>query len=635
MNRFKTVLLAALLALAPFTGAAGKPVPTEDFFRASQVSSVSLSPTGEYMTVSSVQEDRTVLAAFRVSDMKLVGKWDYGERKHIDRVVWVGPERLLMYVSFKIGTYDFRLGNADVYASNVDGTRRADMPGLRTYQIAHAMPEDPRYILVQRSVESAFLSRYDTFTGEVRTVATAPLRAADFILDHERNVRYAVGITEKQEQVTLRRDGERWVTIHKADMGGDVREPIIFHPDGKRVYFSISRDGQPSGIYLVDPETNEETLVRSNPNVDTYAALVSSDRRTLLGSLTADGIPSYSFIDREHEESKVYAGLINAFPDHVVTFRGISQDGRYILFNASSDIDPGTYYLFDRKDAKAKFLIAARPWIKPEQMSAMEPVSFKARDGKTVHGFLTLPANRGQAKVPLVVNIHGGPIGIRDSWGFNPEAQFLASRGYAVLQVNFRGSGGYGPGFQRAGFKQWGAGMIDDITDGVDYVLSRGQVDPARICTYGGSYGAYAALHSVVRNAGKYKCTVGYVGVYDQSLILSDGSVGDPTTRAFFDNTFAETAAERDAQSPLKNVAKINVPVMLVHGGMDEIAPMVHYNQMKKALERIGNPPKVAIVEKKEGHGFQNLENNVRFYDAMHEFFNTSIGEGAKPASAN
>lgn len=626
MTHFRNLLLSLVLVAGPaFAGT----VPTLDFFRQAEVSSVSLSPTGEYMTVSKVEDDRTVLAAFRVADMELVAKWDYGERKHIEDVVWVGPERLVMYVTFKLGTYDFRVGKGDAYASNVDGTRRADLHSLNTYSIVDTMPEDPRYILVQRSVESAFLSRYDTFTGEVRTVATAPLRAASFMLDHDRNVRYAVGITEDRDEVTLRRDGDKWTTVHSVEMGGATRAPIIFHPDNKRVYFRISRDGEPAGIYLVDPETNEETLVQSNPNVDTYASLVSSDQRTLLGTLAYDGIPAYSFIDKEHPESKVYAGLINAFPEHVVSFHGISNDGRYILFSAFSDVDPGSYYLFDRQEGSARFLVAPRPWIKPEQMAPMEAISFKARDGKTIHGFLTLPAGHDGGKAPLVVNIHGGPIGPRDSWGFNPEVQFLANRGYAVLQVNFRGSGGYGSAFERAGYKQWGTGMIDDITDGVDWVVARGKVDADRICTYGGSYGAYAAMHSVVRNPGKYKCAVGYVGVYDQSLILSDGSVSDKTSRAFFANTFPESAAERDAQSPLKHADKIGVPVMLAHGGMDDIAPMVHYSQMKKALEQNGNAPKVTIVERKEAHGFANVGNKVRLYDAMHQFFDPYIGAGA------
>ena len=630
MMMIRSLLLLVLLATGPALAAA---VPTIDFFRKSEVASVSLSPTGEYMTVSKVEDDRTVLAAFRVSDMKLVGKWDYGQNKHIDRVLWVGPERILMFVSFKLGTYDFRVGKGDVYASNVDGTRRSDLPNLSTYQIVDRLTDDPRHILVQRSVESAFLSRFDTFDGDVRTVATAPLRAAGFILDHERNVRYAVGITEDRDEVTLRRDGERWTTIHSVPMGGAERRPIAFHPDNKRVYFSISRDGEPSGIYLVDPETKQETLVQSNPNVDTYVGLVSSDRRTVLGALTYDGIPAYSFIDKEHEESKVYAGLINAFPDHVVSFNGISDDGRYILFSAASDVDPGSYYLFDRQEGRAKFLVSPRPWIKSGQMARMEPISFKARDGKTIHGYLTLPTGAVEGKPPLVVNIHGGPIGPRDDWGFNPEVQFLASRGYAVLQVNFRGSGGYGSAFTRAGYKQWGAGMIDDITDGVDWVLAQGKADPDRICTYGGSYGAYAAMHSVVRNPGKYKCAIGYVGVYDQSLILTDGSVSDRTSRAFFANTFPESAAERDAQSPLKHASRIDVPVMLVHGGMDDIAPMVHYNQFKKALESNGNAPKVTIVERKEGHGFQGVDNNVRLYDALHSFLDKYIGAGAKPSS--
>src|SRR5690606_36110301 len=220
------ILLAALVVPAAMAGQARLPVG--DFFKDPEFTSVSLSPTGEYITVSVPQGDRTLLAAFRVDGMELVGKWDYGPKRHIDRVLWVNDERFLMFVSRKEGRFDFRVGTPDVYASNVDGTQRADMPNLGYYQIADVTWDDPRTILVQRSIESAFLSKFDVYNGRVITVASAPLRYGGFVLDHEGQVRYAVGQDEENNVITLRRKGDGWERIHSDAMGGSQRIPVGF-----------------------------------------------------------------------------------------------------------------------------------------------------------------------------------------------------------------------------------------------------------------------------------------------------------------------------------------------------------------------------------------------------------------------
>src|SRR5690606_24449799 len=225
---------------------------------------------------------------------------------------------------------------------------------------------------------------------------------------------------------------------------------------------------------------------------------------------------------------------------------------------------------------------------------------------------------------------HGGPHGPRDVWGFNPEVQFLANRGYAVLQVNFRGSGGYGNAFERMGYRNWGTSMIDDMTDGVEWAVREGIADPDRICTYGASYGGYAALQSIVREPQRYRCTIGYVGVCSLPLMARDG--GLPRTerrRNYLQQVLPESQAEQQAQSAAFSVDRINVPVMLVHGGRDERVPMSQYRALKRALEEAGKPPEVEVVERNEGHGFQDLENNVSLYNAMEAFLDKHIGPGA------
>lgn len=627
MTRF---MLAMALAIC-FSGTAlAQKVPVEDFFKDPEFSAVTLSPTGEYITVSVPEGDKTVLAAFRVADMELVGKWDYGRQNHAERVRWVNDERFFVYVTRKLGRYDFRVGTADVHASNVDGRRRTVIPNGGTYQIVDILEDDPNHVLVQRSIDSAYLSRLNVNNGNVRTVATAPLRFGSFLVDHDGELRYAIGAEENNENVTLRRAGGGWTEIHRAPMGESLHYPIGFDPDNRLVYTRVSREGEPMRLYAHDPETDEMTLLSANDNVDPASNLYSSDGRELLAVRYLDGLPDTDFINTEHPEALTYAGLMNAFPEHAVSFSGISRDGRLVLVYAYSDVDPGSYYLFDRQTGEARFLLAARDWIKPEQMSPMTPFSFEARDGTTVHGYITVPRNSDGRNLPMIMHPHGGPHGPRDSWGFNPEVQFLANRGYAVLQVNFRGSGGYGNAFERMGYRNWGTTMIDDMTDAVEWAVREGIADPQRLCTYGASYGGYAALQSIVREPDRYKCTIGYVGVYSLPLMFRDGDIPrSESGRAYLQRVMPETLAEQQTQSAAFNVDRINIPVMLVHGERDERVPMSQYRALKRALEEAGKPPEVEILARNEGHGFQELENSVRLYNAMEEFLDKYIGPGA------
>jgi dipeptidyl aminopeptidase/acylaminoacyl peptidase len=622
------------LLLAAVLPAQAVEVPVGDFFKDPEFTSVSLSPTGEYITVSIPQSDRTVLAAFRVADMKLVAKFDYGEKRHIDRVRWVNDERFFLYVTEKLGRFDARVGTADVYASNVDGSKRSDIPNGGFYGIVDLTWDDPRSILVARSIDSAYLSKLDVYTGEVRTVASAPLRAGTFLVDHEGKVRYAIGQEEDLTSVTLRRNGDSWATVHRSEMGGSVQRPVVFAADNKRVVFEISDKGEPARLVMMDPETNTETPLANNANVESMAYLFSSDERDLLAVAYMDGTPGYTFVNKDHVESKTYAGLINAFPDHAIGFSGISRDGRFVLFRAFSDVDPGSYYMFDRQTGQAKFLLAAMDWIKPEQMSQMQAISFVARDGTKVHGYLTLPRDGGGKNLPLILHPHGGPHGPRDMWGFNPEVQFLANRGYAVLQVNFRGSGGYGNAFERMGYRNWGTTMIDDMTDAVDHVVRQGIADKDRVCTYGASYGGYAALQTVVREPTKYQCTIGYVGVYSLPLMFKDGDIPEEETGVnFLNRVMPETLAEQQAQSPAFNVDKIRIPVMLVQGAKDRRVPISQYNLLRERLEQAGRPAEVTIVEDKEGHGFYDFQNQVDLYTAMEAFLDKHLG-ASRPATA-
>lgn len=635
MVRNLLILFAAALLWAGVASA--REVPVEDFFRDAEFTAISVSPDGKHMAVTVPQADRTVLAVLRVADRAVVGKWDYGADRHFRDVIWANDERLIFFVTFKLGKFDFETSKGDMYASNIDGTRRIDIPNGAYYDIIDTTPDDPRTVLVQRSVETAFLFKLNVYTGNVIPVASAPVESGSFLVDHDDQVRFVFGNNADGSQLAFRREGERWEQVHAAGRNTGTFIPLGFAADNRHVYVARSRSGEPEGIYLVDTADWSEELLSSNPRVSPAGLLWSHDETTLLAVRYHDGLPSWDFVAPEHPESKIYAGLIQAFPGKSVSFAESSgTDGRYITLRTYSDTQPSEAFLFDREAGRATYLASAMDWIKPEEMSPMTPVSVTTRDGLEIHGYLTIPRGSDGRNLPLIVNPHGGPHGPRDYWGFNPEVQLFANRGYAVLQMNFRGSGGYGNTFEGAGYRKWGTAMQDDLTDSVAQLVREGVVDPSRICIYGASYGGYAALMSAVREPDLYRCTVGYVGVYDLEVQYRSDINDHDFGRNYLRDVLPPAGPERRAHSPAYGVERLKAAVMLVHGRKDQRVPIRNMNVLIDAMEKVGKKPEDVIVEDKEAHGFRDLQNQVSLYTRMLAFFDRHIGAGrtAPPPAA-
>jgi dipeptidyl aminopeptidase/acylaminoacyl peptidase len=312
-----------------------------------------------------------------------------------------------------------------------------------------------------------------------------------------------------------------------------------------------------------------------------------------------------------------------------VTF---TKDGSEAVFRVSSDRNPGEFYLLD-KNKKATYLMATREWIKLEQMAEMRPISLTARDGLEIRGYLTVPKGSDGKNLPLIVHPHGGPFGPFDDWGFDPEVQMLANHGYAVMQLNFRGSGNYGREFERSGYQQWGGTMQDDLTDATLWAIKEGIADQDRICIYGASYGAYASAMGIAKEPDLYKCAVGYVGVYDMALMYNRGDIRERDSGVNFLKEALGTGSNKlAAASPTKMADRIKAPIFIVSGGEDQRAPKAHSEALRDALKKAGKPYEWMVAEH-EGHGFFKEETNLELYTRMLAFFDKYIGTpAAKPA---
>lgn len=658
MLPLRTTLLAfALLGCGTVAAAAPKQIPIEDFVRHAKYGSVKISPTGEYLAMTVDYSEQDVLVILRTSDLKPLKVNQLPDERSVGEYHWVGKERLLFNAVRKIGSYAQPFGTGEWFAVNADGTQARPLVfyGTRgatergkavsygeSFRVLDTLRDDDKQILMQvtspRSTEGSNTEAVlmDVYSGRRKVVATAPRENCGFALDEKRAVRFAVcydtrnaagEFEEHSELYTL--EGENWRKISSSHTDARALRVLGTSADG-RIYATADDRKGPEAFGTLDPATGTFTTLFQDKVADPSGFIVAADGKTILGVVSEAGAPRVEMIDEDSPDAQIYLSMAQAFPGQFVNFSTATDDGNTIVVSVRSDRNPGELYLYNRKDGKARFLMANRDWINPDDMASVKPISYKTRDGLTIHGYLTLPKGSDGKNLPLIVNPHGGPIGPRDNWGFNTEAQLFANRGYATLQVNFRGSGGFGKAFMDMGHREWGGKMQDDLTDATQWAIDQGYADPDRICIYGGSYGGYASIMGVAKEPNLYACAIGYVGLYDVQIQLtkSDTSKSQMGLR-YFDRTFGPTRADQDKVSPVNYVDKIKAPIMLAAGARDPRCPPEHTEALAKALERAGNPAEDVIIQSGEMHGFYKPENNLNLYTKMLAFFDRHIGQSA------
>lgn len=653
-----TVLAGAMLAGAAAQAAeagAARAVSIEDFVKPSTYERITVSPTGRYLAVKAPFEDTAVVFVIdRINGQRTATIRAAGANV-VDDFWWANDTRLVASVAEKLGGVDKPQPNGELYAINADGSDSKQLFGYRASGdgtgsriqrggkqryasgfVIDPLPGDPKNVLIAtrdwRSSDKAPPSAelLDVYTGDTRRVAVGPKAGAEFVADHRGEVRLATAPSEKLDIVTYLRSGsgDDWRVFNDPAVSGSTITPRAFAADNRRVYATVSRKGKPDALYLVDLENGKRELLYES-GADPGPLLLTSDQQDAYGVVGFDGKATIHVFDPGSTAGRLALSMQKAFPNDVAVLGSFSADGKFGLVHVFSDRNPGDFYLFDNEKKNAEYIGSARKWIDPEQMAPMQPIRLKARDGLELNGYLTLPRGSSGKGLPLIVNPHGGPHGVRDYWGFNPEVQLLASRGYAVLQLNYRGSGGYGSEFQRAGYRQWGLVMQDDLSDATRWAVEQGYADPRRLCIYGASYGGYAALEGVVREPDLYRCAVGYVGVYDLAMMYRDGDI----PRSLYGKRYLEQVLGKDQndlarRSPAANVDAIKAAVMIAAGGRDLRVPISQAKALKKALDQRKYPYEW-LLKDSEGHGFYRTDNQVDLYTRMIDFFNRNTAPAA------
>jgi dipeptidyl aminopeptidase/acylaminoacyl peptidase len=647
--------LIAMVAMAAACGvamAADDQPRIEDLFKPARYASMRISPDGKYLAALAPIGERQNLIVIDIAKRDAIPITSL-PHKDVVSVSWINSKRLL-FSTGSIGERVFDSRGGAILAVDRDATQlrvvsegdnnERNTAGIRFTGRFHApvrfLPGETDDIIVQefvgaqRTTTPSTLYRMDTRTGRKTSISDGKPEAANsesWVVDRNGVARAFSTITENTARIWYRDGADSpWRKMDERDtLAPDGWRPVAMADDNKRLIVSTRRGGRDKAAMAVyDPATQEvvETLA-AHPQVDIDQLL--SDQEGVRGvGYDADRAGAAWF---DADIAAVQSVVDKAFPDHVNTLSWSQDKSKFVVYSYS-DVAPGSFYLFDRKAGKLEWLADRMPWIDPKKMAPMQAVRYKARDGLEIPAYLTVPKDSSGKNLPLVMMIHGGPWVHGDGWYFNREAQFLASRGYAVLQPNYRGTTHYGWKHYSSSFKQWGLTMQDDITDGVQWAIAEGIADPKRVCIYGGSYGGYATMMGLAKTPEIYKCGINYVGVTDLPLMLtatwSDFAYSDYIKYAAkrLMGDIDKDEAQLKATSPDMLAERIKAPVLMAYGGSDVRVPIEHGTRMKAALERAGQKP-IWIVANGEGHGFRKMENQVMFYGAMEKFLAENIGK--------
>lgn len=630
----KLLLIAAFAAAACSCAPKAAPeLPVETFFRNSEKTSFQLSPDGNYISYMAPYESRRnifIQAVGADSALRITAETE----RDLAGYFWANDHRIL-YLKDTGGDENYQLYGVDIDGQNPKAYTA--FPGVLT-QIIDPLEEIDSLMIIgtnQRNPQIFDPYRLNLNTGEMTMLCENPGDIQGWQTDHDGKLRVAYAIVDGVNTQIRYRDTEAepfrpvLTTNFKQSVGFEC-----FTPDNKNVYAQTNIGRDKTALVVMDPSTCEEKeVLYINDTYDLNGSWYSTAQQKLLGvSYTGHTGTTRHFFDKPTEE--MFKRMENHLPGYEVGISGSNKaEDKYIVY-AGGDRTMGTYYLYDVAADTMTKLADLAPWIKENEMAEMLPIEYTSRDGERIEGYLTLPVGQtmeSAKNLPVVVNPHGGPWA-RDSWGFNPEAQFLANRGYAVLQMNFRGSTGFGRRFTEIAYGKWGQTMQDDITDGVNFLIEKGIADPSKIAIYGGSYGGYATLQGIVKDPDLYACAVDYVGV---SNLFSFMQTIPPYWKPMLDMMYEMVGnPEKDVEmlrtnSPALNADRIKTPLLVVQGANDPRVNINESNQMVDALRARGVQVDY-MVKDNEGHGFHNEENRFDFYRAMEAFLGKHL-KGIEP----
>jgi acylaminoacyl-peptidase len=603
-----------------------------------------ISPDGKYFAATAVADDgKGSLHILDRKTMKVVHTESYDGPLGVGDVSWHDNDHLLITATYKSELSEGR-GAAGLFLLDMrtkairpvwTGTGSADYGGAEGGSLGDRIDDEHYWFIVGPSGSTyselpyVYLYKLNIFTGRATKMLKSPSRQAHFVFNNDNEITHSVGyLPDDYDTIVVhKRVNGEWVLegTYPAAKGESV--PLRWHKvDPDRILYRDNLDAPTYGYYWLNVKTGKKELIYRDPRVDVDSLAFDDDDEVIAVRHEYD-YPTYVPLQPDDRRVKRHLKLVALFPDAEARIESSTADGIEHVVLVHSDRERGQFYLWNEYDGKLRHLLDPKPQAKAADFPQTHAVKFKARDGMELVGYLTAPKQKKMKDLPLIVLPHGGPHGVRDYWGYETEAVSFANAGYAVLKINYRGSGGYGRDFHYGWYRHWGLEMQDDLEDGVLWAAKAGIADINRVCIYGASYGGYAALMGVVKTPDRYKCAIGYVGVYDLNIMHKQGDVSRSRAgRKYLDEALGTDPADRAARSSTPNVDRIKVPVFLVHGMQDDRAHYEHYVEMREALLKKNHRFETLLVPR-AGHGARELESIREVTCRMIDFFDRHIGD--------
>lgn len=646
----------ALLLLCNNT-LADKKVPLEAFAAKSKFKSVKISPDAKHLAFTFEEGSEVKLGIMDMATKKGLFAFDVGDNREVSQFNWVSNKRIVFVSQYITGWLDGKPKKPEMKAVDIDGENAKMLHDFQRSGVAlvSLLENEPDHVLVSKrhfaDGGSAKLNKMNIHNGKMSYVKGAPntvggnlSRIFSIRVDHNDEPRVAV----EYDPVDRFNFDDDVIYLHIRKSGGDWKlmtlpnnktEPpqvagLGFSKDNNIYYFASNhdlKDEGTTGLFSYNFSTDKITKLFRHPDVDLASAITGRDGE-VIGVNYEAGYPDYYYLEDESVKGEVafHKSIRASFKGQAIGIGTYTKDRNITTISVRSDKNPGDYYLIDRRDNKVTYVASRNSQIDPKLMAAVEPFTMTARDGLKMYGLMTIPNGKELKDLPMVIYPHGGPYGPRDRWGFDNRAQLLAHHGYLVVQLDFRGSGGYGKKFEKEGYTYWGTKMQDDITDATKWAINQGYADKDRICIHGVSYGGYASMQAVVREPDLYKCTIPDAGIYEVELQWkkADSFKGNRKARQnYFKQMFGtyEDQAVLDSRSPALNLENLKADIFLVHGTEDVRVPIENAYFLEKKLKEKG--VKYKTMYKKDGHGFQKIPHRLDLYKAILKFLKKHIGD--------
>ncbi|WP_144391694.1 alpha/beta hydrolase family protein [Pleionea sediminis] len=645
-HQINSSLIPLIFLILGIFSISAKALSIEDFAKNYQYKQAVISPNGKRVAVTYDNGESTRIYFFALPSLKQLGNHGLGANVP-GEIFWVNNDRIVVKVLHNLVQYEEPKYLGELYAVDYDGDNgkfifgfRAHDPGKRHSrrkanenkawaEIIDVLKDDDDHILIS-SAEWDNRGAYpevmtlDVYRGKTHRIAKSPARRAAFYTDENGKLKLAHSIdSERNQTLFVKKEDGGWKEIDKVSMGESFSIASVV---GESFYAFNNAGGDTLGLFKYQLSDGKRRLIYQDPELDLVReGVFSKNTREVIALKTYPDYPVYQLIYPDSKETQNFKFLAKTFLGYSISITSQSQNGEQWIVSVSGDTTPGTFVLFNTKTQEIRPILSMAKHLSPSELNVVEPFKFKSSDGLNIRGYITYPQKPKNEKVPMVVLVHGGPHGVRDIWGYNAEVQMLANQGFAVLQVNYRGSGGYGLSFKKAGYQNWGTLIQRDIYEAANWAIQQGRINKNQICIMGQSFGGYSAVQSLVKYPDFYQCAVASAGIYDLNMLDEEGSYADSYASRLVLREFVGTDEKQlKAHSPVYNAKNIKAPILLIHGVKDEIAPIEHAEALKEALDKSQKEFEWLVFDQEE-HGLRSDEKRVKYYKRVAKFLNTHI----------